>query len=227
MADIDVERKSPMTWIWLLLALVVLGLLMIWLLADPARDQVAVVDQPAMEPAPPAAPVDPAPVAAARVEEYRQQCAPREPMEMGLDHQYTASCLLNLVAAMEESIPAERLTAVQGELAGARDAAQRLEQSPPDALDHSAMARDGFRSVATAFEHIQQQWHPQLAQPVQQLSRTAEAVDPGEPLLEQRSEIQAFFARAGDALDQVSGTGVGTGAGAGTGAGTAAGTTGY
>lgn len=55
MADIDIERKSSMSWLWWLLGLLLLALIAWWLLADD-DDEVAVVDPVT---APVAAPVTP------------------------------------------------------------------------------------------------------------------------------------------------------------------------
>jgi hypothetical protein len=210
MADIDVQRRPPTTWIWVLLGLVVLALLLFWLLASTDPDRVAVVD-PALEPMPPAAPVEPvplppvAPVApVASVQQYQEECAPRQPETMALDHQYTATCIRTLAMALQDVLPQERRAAVEAELASARDAAQQLAVSPPDVVNHSQLARDGFTSLANAFTQVEQQWYPGLA--AQQLRQTAESIDPAETLLEQRREVEQFFTRAGTALDRIAGT---------------------
>lgn len=204
MADIDVERKGTPAWIWAILGLLVLGLLL-FLLLTPTRDQVAVVD-PATEPMPPPAVVEePVPVAPAEVEQYMTQCAPGEPAEMGVEHEYTSDCIQRLASAIDAAVPDERLTAVRPQLENARDAAQRLAESPPDALDHSQLARDGLTALASVFESLQQQWYPGLAAPVGELRQSAERIQPDELLLEQRPEVQRFFSQAGGVLNQMTG----------------------
>ena len=62
MADIDIERKSSMAWLWWLLGLLLLGLLAWWLLADDDDPEVAVVDPvtaPATVPVTPATTPEP------------------------------------------------------------------------------------------------------------------------------------------------------------------------
>ncbi|MEE4349189.1 MAG: hypothetical protein V2J26_03075 [Pacificimonas sp.] len=46
MAEIPVEKKSSMGWLWALLALLVIGLLIWWLLAEADEPEVADVDTP-------------------------------------------------------------------------------------------------------------------------------------------------------------------------------------
>jgi hypothetical protein len=50
MADIDVQRKTGMGWLWWLLGLIVLALLAWWLLAPDAEEDLAVVEPVAEEP---------------------------------------------------------------------------------------------------------------------------------------------------------------------------------
>jgi hypothetical protein len=93
MADIDIERRGAPVWIWWILGLILLGFLLLWLLT-PTRERVAEVE--------PAAPilteeVTTEPLRPAAVEQYLVQCAPREPGEMGVEHEYTSNCIRRLV----------------------------------------------------------------------------------------------------------------------------------
>jgi len=205
MADIDVERKSPVTWVWWVLGLLLLAMLLFWLLAPTRVDRVAVVD-PATEPMPVPTTVDPAPAAVPpALQEFQQRCAPRQPGEMGLEHEYTADCLRRLVGAIEGTVPQQQLGQAQPELQNAREAADRLARSPPDAMDHSQQARDGLSSAASALQTVQQQAYTDMGGPVQELQQTAQQVDPNVPLLEQRDRIQAFFDQAGALLGRMRG----------------------
>jgi len=205
MADINVERKSPNTWIWWVLGLVILALLLFWLLAPGARQQVAVVDDPAAErmPVTPTEPMAPAPAAPAALQQYRQECAERQPGAMGLGHDETATCIHLLADAIDGTIPAQQRTAVDAQLQQARQSADQMRASPDDALNHSSMTREAFTSIAAAVEQVQRQWHTNLAGEAQTVRQAAESVDPQQPLLEQRDRVQDFFARANNLLDRM------------------------
>jgi hypothetical protein len=203
MADIDIERKTPLGWLWVVVGAIVLGTLVFWLLAGPRRDRAALIGVPDAE-MPIAGPAAVEPAGLDRIEEYRSTCAPREPGEMGLEHEYASNCMRLLLEAVNAAVPAERLTAVTAEAQSAREASQRLAASPPDAPEHAALARDGFTSLASLFERLRQQWYPAVAaEPVQELHEAARAIDPDELLLEQRDAVQRFFAQAGIVLGSI------------------------
>jgi hypothetical protein len=208
MADIDIQRKESPNWIWWVVGAVILGLIALWLLMGIGRDQVAVVNDspvaaPVTEPIP--GPIEVERALPAQVQQYQANCAERQPGDMGVDHTHTSQCLRQLADAIAAVMPADRLAGVEADLTNARDAAQRLEASGPDAMNHSQMAREGMTSISSALQTAQRQWHPELAGDVQEVTRNAERVEPGVPLLEQREPVQQFFSRAGQVLDRIAG----------------------
>ncbi len=205
MADIDIERKSSTGWIWALLGLVVVGVALFWLLRGSDGVQVAMVDEPAMESVPAAPTTDAPPTSAlpAALQQYEERCTASQPEAMGLDHRYTAECLRLLAGAVEGTVSADRLPAVQPHLQSAREAAGRLASSDSEATTHSQTVRDSFDSLASALEDLQRQWHADLESQVQQLNQTVEAVDPAQPLLSQRESVQRFFQQAGTLLNRM------------------------
>jgi hypothetical protein len=209
MADINIEKKSPTTWIWWVLGLVILGLLLFWLLTPGTRDQVALVDDdPAAETMPATAPPTAAPAGAAMVvQEYRERCAPQQPGQMALDHQHTAECLRRLADAIQTSVRQQPQAQADPHLQNARQVADQLEASPADAANHSQMTRDGFQSITTAFQEMQAEMRMGLDAEIQRLQQTAESVDPGTPMLDQRQRVQDFFNQAGNVLDRMTQTG--------------------
>lgn len=62
MAEIPVERKSNLTWLWVLLALILIALLIWWAVGDdeepiPVREEIVGVDTPGADPITPPEPV--------------------------------------------------------------------------------------------------------------------------------------------------------------------------
>jgi hypothetical protein len=209
MADINIERKSPTSWIWWVLGLVILGLLLFWLLTPGTRDQVGLVDDdPTMMPVT-EQPATAAPAGAAMaVQEYRQRCASEQPGEMGLPHEHTAQCLRTLADAIATSVRQQAQAQADPHLQSARQAADQLEASPPDAMNHVQMTRDGFESIVAAFQEIDREMQMGLQPQLQQLNQTVAGLQPATPMLEQRQQVQSFFNAAANVLDRIAPAGV-------------------
>jgi hypothetical protein len=208
MADINIERKTGLpVWIWLVPALLLVGLALFWLLSDRGTDDVALVE-PASEATPQIAESRPDPAAAGAtapaVQQYLDTCAAREPSQMAMDHQYTSNCIRMLVQATRGAAPAGRADMVRSDLTAAEEAADRLADSATQAQDHSRHVRTAFTSVANAIYALQS---PPSTPGTQRgtLMQRAEAVRADGLLLEQRTEVQSFFAQAGDALRNMTG----------------------
>ncbi|MEW5929336.1 MAG: hypothetical protein AB1941_17930 [Gemmatimonadota bacterium] len=213
MADIDIERKGPGIWPWII-GLLVLALVA-WLLVEALADDDEAVEQPVAavtEPAPPPAdPVATAPAAAgaagaaalpAAAQEYMTTCAPREPGSMALDHQYTSDCIRRLVASVEAMVrqPGMAGVDVQAQLADARQRAERLVQTPETSAEHAGMTREAFTSLAALLGTVQDQRYPAMDGQATRLEQTAGSVQPSRPLLDQREAVQDFLRQAGDLL---------------------------
>lgn len=212
MADIDIQRKGPAIWPWII-GLLVLGLLT-WALLE-MFDTDEVVEEPV------ATAVDPAPVAPApavgdagdaggaavpaAVQQYLTTCAPREPGAMGLDHQSTSGCIRQLVDAVEAVLqdPARSGIDVQAPLQAARQQAQQLEQSANQSAQHAGMTRDAFVSIATLLNSVQDARYPGLEGQAAQLEEAARSVQASDDLLDQREPVQRFFRQAGDLLNAI------------------------
>ncbi|HEV2148041.1 MAG TPA: hypothetical protein VGR37_11615 [Longimicrobiaceae bacterium] len=212
MADIDIERKSGGSiWPWLLglLALLLIG----WLLWEMFDDDEAEVLEPAAAVVEPAPEPGVAPVAAGAavvppaVEQYMTTCAPRDAASMSMDHQYTSDCIQRLVASVDAVLQNPEMTGVnvQAQLQDARQAAERLVQTPETSTEHAGMVRNAFTSVATLINAIQDQRFPALDAQAGQLEQTAQSVQPGQQLLNQRDAVQNFFRQAGDVLQRMAG----------------------
>ncbi len=206
MADIDVERKegTPI-WPWIV-GLLVLALLawLLFSLLDRDEDPTAVGVMPVdtLAEGMPAAPVAGGPPAAGDVlQQYQQQCTGAEG-EMGLDHQFVANCLRQLADAADTALsrPSGAGVEARGELEEVRRRAQELEQSPPDATNHAALASGAFTSAAALIERMQSPAYPDLASQASEVRSAATGLQAQGDLLQQRDQVHAFFQEAGEAL---------------------------
>lgn len=218
MADIDVERKGPSIWPWILglLLLLLLG----WLLWEWLDDDEEVLTDPATvgvtEPLPPG-PVPPVAVAPgqdtlgaalpAPVQQYLTTCTDAQG-SMAMDHQYTSNCIQRLTASLDAVLQSPNLQGVdvRSELQDYRQKAQRLVESPEASTQHANMTRDAFTSMATLLNKVQDARYPGLSGQVDQLEQRAQSVQAEQQLLEQRDAVHGFFRQAGDVLQAMATT---------------------
>jgi hypothetical protein len=209
MADIDVERKRTSPWPWLLALLAIAALVALALLwwgrddAEPADRRV--VDDTVVAPGMAVPPVTGGPAGVAPVvDEFQRNCMDA-PAEMARDHQFVADCLRRLATGVDAVLerPHARGVDARGELAEVRRRADELEASPPDAGNHSALVSGAFTSATALMERLQRERFPELAGDAAALRPAATAVRPGEPLLEQRQEVQEFFRRSGEVMHRM------------------------
>jgi ABC-type branched-subunit amino acid transport system substrate-binding protein len=209
-ADIRIEAKKPPLWPWAagLIGLVVLAWAAYALLGrgTPGEPLTAGVSDP--ETAVRALQQGGTAGVPAAVRTYVQNCSAREADAMGLDHDHTSQCVRQLADGIEAVVQQRNLGAVQvqPQLQQARQSADRLAASGPEAEDHSAMARDAFQAIAQAIEQIQNAHYPQLDGQAAQLQQSAAQVQPGASLLDQREHVQRFFQQAGEALNVMAAT---------------------
>ena len=206
MADINVERKDTPVWPWIV-GLLVLALLA-WLLYsmlgrddDPARTAVLPADTVAEGMAAP--PVAGGPAGAGDVlQQYQQTCTGAQG-EMGVDHAFVARCLRHLADVADTALarPGAEGVNARGELEEVRRRADALEQSPPEATDHSALASGAFTSAAALIERMQREGYPAASGEAAEVRSAATSLQPDRPLLEQRDAVHGFFQRAGTALN--------------------------
>lgn len=216
MADINVERRGPSIWPWIL-GLIVLALL-IWLLTElfgDDADTAAVVTEPvATEPLATTPPADPAMGAAAgmenlpaEVQSYLTACTRQGGTpagDMAAEHEFTVSCFQQLHAALNAVSTTQTTTGADatGRLQAMHTSVQQLQASDPSATNHSNLTREAATSAANAFQAIR----GGTAGTVQQ---AAEGIQAEVQLLEQRDAVHNFFREAGNELRNLA-----TGAGA-------------
>lgn len=209
MADINVERKGPSIWPWIL-GLIALALL-IWALTQMfgREDRTAgvVTDTMVTDTFPAATPMAPATTAQpAAVQQFAQWVERRDGQEdAGLQHQYTVNGLRQLADALEAVVQQRGVdaAAARQEIETIRTSANQLEQSDWQSQQHANMTRDAFTSAADAMGRIHQQHYAgtaNLDNEISQVRESAQAIQPTQPLLEQRDTLHRFFERARDAL---------------------------
>lgn len=215
MARIPVEKKGggPAWWWWILGLILVAGL--IWLVAEALDDDAVVEDVPVATDTTLAPPVG-APAdtvtgdAPARVREFiafQQADTAGVDVEMGRHHEYTSRGI-ELLAGALSAVVDQRDTGDINIEARRDTMMQRAEaiQEDPTSPQHANKVRDAFLSATDLMESIQEKHHPDAAPAVAEVRQAAESISPEEPLLDQSEDVKAFFDRAGDALQRITGT---------------------
>jgi hypothetical protein len=212
-ADIDVQRKSGSpVWLWVA-GLVVLALA-IWAIAGMmGRDDVAVApatDPTQMEPAPGLPQQDPTGMEAlpAAARTFMNDCHLAEGVrteEMGPAHDFTVNCFEHLASSIE-GFARERGAepAIEEQARMIRERVQQLRQSDPASLQHSNLARQAADAGADAFAAMHPRWHAgdaEIQGNVLEVQQAAQRIDPGEPLLDQLTDLRSYFRRAGDTMN--------------------------
>ena len=124
--------------------------------------------------------------------------------QMGPEHECTAVGLRRLSDALAAVI--ERDGSEDGDIRQRREAlrqqADRIQRHRRS-TQHADIIREAFTSAADLMATIQQRRYPNLGNQVAQVRSAAEAIDPNQLTLNQRERIQQFFARAGEALENM------------------------
>ena len=210
MAEINIERKEGRSGLWIVLALILLGLGAWWWLRSDSTgyDLVAVADIVTGGAVSSVAGGTVADTAGGRnlppaVQSYltwtNQQ---RADTTMSMDHRYTANGIRQLAEALNALAVPGGGAQVQNELQMLRSRADSLEQNP-QASTHANTVRAMFRTLSGLMTAMQQQRFPDLAEPAQGVNQAAEAVRADRPLLEQRTAVRNFFDRAGTVVQRM------------------------
>ena len=122
---------------------------------------------------------------------------------MAVDHEFTATAIRNLAAALE-AITSAGGPDVQRELTTLREQAGALQRDVRS-TDHADHTRAMFISLSGLMTAIQVARFPSLQDDVADVKRAAEAVDPAYPLLDQSAAVQTFFDRAAATVGRMAG----------------------
>ncbi len=201
MAEINVQRKDPGAWPWILgvLALVLVGWAVIAMM-DRDRDDPEVAETgratPPSEPTPAATTGSTIPAAVAAFLTFAE--APTG-SQVGVGHEYAADGIRRLTAALKAVVDngPDRPRARE-RFAEFQQKADRI-QGDPQSLGHAGQVRDVFTSAAVAISALQEDRWPdasELQNQIAQVQTAAERVDADRPLLDQTSAVKTFFDRA-------------------------------
>jgi hypothetical protein len=227
MAEINVERKeggSLWPWIIGLLALLLVG----WLLYSMfGRDRTTTADQfgtagDTMAMAPGVMPMDTGMAGTGmgtamtagvppEVQQFEQTCAApgTAQQQASMDHQYTINCTNQLATALEAVVRRDTVggMALEPRLQEMRQRVAAIGQDPM-ATDHANRVRDAFTSIASLMNSVQETRPgaaPALRDQVSGAQQAAQGISATTTLLDQKSQVDTFFQRAGAALRSMAG----------------------
>jgi hypothetical protein len=207
MAEIEIQRKKPPIWPWILGALVLVALL--WFLVDQAGqrspDQTTATATTATTTSPrtTAPPTDPTSPMLPEVREFvtfvRQGEATEE---AGLYHEYTSTGIRNLADALNAIAHRtdnhnDRINQKHQQL---HQMADKIQQDP-HSTRHANIIRDAFTTSADLMEQLQRNLYPQLDDQVAEVRQAAQSLNPQDLTLDQKDDIQRFFERASNAVE--------------------------
>lgn len=212
MADINIERKEGTNiWPLLIIGLVLLAVLAWWLMQRQGGDRV-VTETPdglvadtvrGTDVGTPRGTARPVNSFLGFVEDNRARD------EVSLDHEYAHDGVRRLADAIGELREDGERAATQSGQAATGNIEQHIEQmrAHADSLQreetsarHANHTRAAFTNAASAMEILVQRYYPNVSSEVQQVRQSANAVNQGTPLLQQKQQVQTFFDRSATAL---------------------------
>jgi hypothetical protein len=210
MAEIDVHRKGPTIWVWVVGGLFAL-LILIALIAlgtrgtDPADPPTLGRDLPLTGPYQPI-PVENLPMAARQFEVFAERWDAQR--DAAIQHAWVLDGVGRLTSALGAIALREGIDTpeVQQRLEDLRQRAPRLHGADPLAAEHPGLVRETFAAVTDAMAGIQQARFPALSGQVAGVREAGESIDLGRPLVEQAERVSAFFQRANVVLQGMIGS---------------------
>ena len=211
MAEIHIERKERTTWPWIVLGLILLSLLAWWLLSQRGdRDGFAVLQDTTGQVidtvgGTAAGVRDDAPEDVAAFVRWTDESRARQ--EEDTSHAHTADGIRQLAAAIEsladrDTAGMEMVRQRADSIRGLADALERDWESP----NHAQHARQAFLEASELMDQLRTQRYPNSANDVAMARQAAQNVQPAQPLLAQRQQVQQFFDRAATALQTMGNT---------------------
>ncbi len=221
MAELHVQEKERSTWPWILAAVLAVAALL-WFFSGRGNelgvattdttDSTMVGRAPDTELTGSAAGT----LDGTAVNEYLQFVDNRASREANMSHDYTADGLRQLAAALNEVGGADSVggVALQPRIDEIRERADAMQRSS-SSTEHALQTREAFTLAASLIAQMRgsegaggttgtsDAWAQGNRE---SLLQAAMAIEPSRALLDQTERIEQFFARAGDALRQLSDT---------------------
>ncbi len=204
MAEIEIEKKSPI-WPWILLALLIIaGLLYFFVLAgddvDDADDMNTeqVMDEDEM---------DKETMEYEDAENMQYVTAIKEydtyiiNPEMGIDHEYTNGALMKLISAVDAT--ANNLGVnIDADLENARKEAQGITEDPMK-VTHANSIKDAGEHILKALKTIQQEKFSNLSSAYSEADAAFAKIEGGKETLNQKEEVKSFFNKVSSLLNSM------------------------
>jgi hypothetical protein len=218
MAEIHIQKKGAPIWPWIvgiLLLVLIIWAVAAWWRTDtdaPQTTRPPADRAPMAEQLPPrTTPGDAVPAAVREYTAFGTQPGQID-AEKGLDHEYTATGLRRLVAALDEVVEQETVNQqpLEERLARIREQADRITKDP-HTLSHARMVREALTEAAMLIGDVRQRRapdQPAVEQHVTAARTAAGSIDPDTPLLEQHDIVRRFFRESAEALHQLATTAV-------------------
>lgn len=120
---------------------------------------------------------------------------------MDMDHEYASDALAKLIAATRATADALNVD-IDADLTEANAQADKIAKDPTS-LKHSSMIKDAGKSITHALQTIQTEKFPQLQAQYKEVEDAISKIDPNMPTLDEKSNIKAFFSKAGNLLTDI------------------------
>ena len=203
MAETNIESKNR-AYLWqLIIAALVIGLV-IWagieyFDRDPEEARGKTPDTKEVVPATKAVSV---PIQVDRYVSFIRDNPAQEKME--LDHAYTGDGIRRLADAIGAVADQYNLSNLNqsSDLDKLRDYADRLQEDR-NSTDHADVIREAFILASSLMDSMQRRIAPQLDSRVGEVRSAAEAIDPSRLALQQKTEVETFFNKAGGVLEDL------------------------
>ena len=201
MAEIQLERKEGRNWLWIVLGLLLLAALAWWLLSQRGDQDPVVTETPG------GVVTDSLPgtgmTGSGEVNGFIQFVEDnRARTEMGRDHEFTAEGIRHLAGALGAVATGEG-AALHPRIDSLRQKADSIQRNTQSG-QHANQVRDAFTSAVAIMDDLRQRSYPNAASHVTQARQAAEAVKPGQQLLDQKQQIQQFFEHSAEVLRNMS-----------------------
>ncbi len=124
--------------------------------------------------------------------------------DMDIDHEYTAEGIRLLSVALNDVVNQLGVDDVnmQQKKENLNRKADQIQKNPTS-TQHADTLKSAFISSAEIMSNIQKEHFPNLNSQVNNISETAQAIDPNTQTLNQKHNVKAFFSSAAQALHEM------------------------
>lgn len=194
MAEIKIEKKKPV-WPWLVLGVFIIGLTIIYLLANNDNDREdAVVANPESTEAVQGNEPD------AVLTTY-YVLIESDPDSMDISHEFTNEALTGLIQATSYTASKNNFD-IHADLDSAQRYADVIKKEPFE-TSHANKIQKAANILTTALVNLQQSKYPGLTNEANEVKAAASRINPEVLTLEQKAEVKTFFREAKDLLREM------------------------